>query len=679
MKQGHAVVDAFAGSLRGSGTGNWRRLTSFTAFLVTLIEAALLQRKYGLFTGGFLSVNYMPTWADGVAFLSVVFLLNAAAVAPVSAVALMLGRAVRLRPWAGRFVAVALGSAPLLIADFLMYQLWAYLGDAFDVHLMYQLTGRHAAEIRAVAAPLVAGPLYAGLVLLAGLVAFTWLIHRVQRGVTTVIDVPRPMAVVRTSLGLAAISAAMVTGVALSSDAMAYGLRRTPVGALSAQMLDRLSDFDRDGYGLLQNPRDTAPFDPAIHPYALEIPGNGVDENGLAGDLPVDRAVYREPPPPTRTWPVRPPVILFVLESFRADVVGASYRGREVTPVMDALAARGVRVDSAWSHNGFTRQSRFHILTGSLTGRRGTSLLDDFKNHGYEVAYFSAQDDTAFGTPDINYDRVDKYYDARQDLDKRYTTYSTPGSLAVPFNVLEDHIYEYLGARRSTDPLFLYVNFHDTHYPYHHAGLKNILGGDPLPAALISPARTGDLWRTYLNAAANVDAAIGRVATAVETRLGTAPAIVVISDHGESLFDGGFLGHGYALNAAQTRVPMIVTGLPMRIPIPFGQAGLRDAINDALGGVDALSVRPVVQYGRDVRVFQYLGPMETPGQIAWLTNVGQFTYDFRTNRVGLWDSTVRAEALYGEPLRGFTDLAHFWESIQLAVARRQADLPKAAQ
>ena len=400
---------------------------------------------------------------------------------------------------------------------------------------------------------------------------------------------------------------------------------------------------------------------------------------GLPAISPLDRALYREPPPPTGAWPVRPPVILFVLESFRADAVGASYGGRAVTPVMDALAARGVKVDSAWSHNGFTRQSRFHILTGSLTGRRGTSLLDDFKNHGYKVAYFSAQDDTAFGTPDINYDRVDKYDDARQDLNRRYTTYTTPGSLAVPFNVLEDHIRDYLGARRSTDPLFLYVNFHDTHYPYHHAGLKNILGGDPLPAALISPARTGDLWRTYLNAAANVDAAIGRVAAAVEAKVGTSPAIVVISDHGESLFDGGFLGHGYALNAAQTRVPMIVTGLPMRIPIPFGQASLRDAINEALTGSVALSVHPVVESGRSVGVFQYLGPLETPGQIAWLTNTGQVTYDFRTNRVGLWGSSVRPEALYGEPLRSFTNLAHLWESMQLTVAGRHNDSSKASQ
>jgi len=646
-------------------------LTLCAALLVTVVEAILLQRKHGLFTGGFLAASHLPTWADGVAFLGVVFLLNTTFAAPLSGAALHAGRAARLRPWALRFVAFASACTPLLIADFLMYQLWAYLGDAFDFHLMLQLTGHSASEIFAVTAPLVARPLSAALLLLVALLGTTWGVNRIQRGSGTPPVIPAPLAILRTSITLAFISAVLVTTVSVSSDSMSYGLRRTPAGDITMRLLDRLTDFDRDGYGLLQNPRDTALFNASIHPYALDIPGNGIDENGLAGDLPLSYPTYREPPPPSRPWQTRPPVILFVLESVRADAVGATYGGHEVTPVLDAFASRGVQVQSAWSHNGFTRQSRFHILSGSLTGRRGTSLLDDFKNQGYEVAYFSAQDDTAFGKTDINYDRVDKYYDARQDLNRRFTAYTTPGSLAVPFNVLEEHIGDYLRTRHSTNPLFMYVNLQDTHYPYNHSGLKNILGGTPLPAALISPARTGDLWRTYLNAVTNVDAAIGRVTDAVTASVGTSPAIVVISDHGESLFDAGFLGHGYALNVAQTRVPLVVAGLPMRIQTPFGEAALRDAINDALAGGLPMSTRPIVESGAGVRVFQYLGPLDTPGEIGWLTSTGQFTYDFRTNRVGLWESSVKPDALIGEPRAAFTDLIHFWESVQLTLAGRR--------
>jgi hypothetical protein len=650
----------------------WRGLTIAAALVVTALEAVLLQRKHSLFSGGFLTATPFRTWPDGLAFLGIVALLNATICCPICAAVLMSSNALRLRVRARRFLALVAGVAPLLAADFLMYEIWSFLGDAFDVRLMYQLTGRHVSEIFAVAAPLITRPLGLGILIALGLGAVTWILARTDRTPFHAAPAPTISEALRVSGALVALSAVLTTGIGLSSDAMTYGLRRTPAGSLALQALNRLSDFDFDGYGLLDLPRDSAPFNGHIHPYALEIPGNGIDENGVGGDLPPSVATYTEPPPPSGPWPLRPPVLLFVLESFRADVVGATYNGHPVTPTFDALARSGVSVASAWSHNGFTRQSRFHILTGSLTGRRGTSLLDDFKNHGYEVAYFSGQDDSAFGDSGIDYSRVDRYFDARQDLGNRYSSYTTPGSLAVPFDVVEGHIADYLAARSSDKPLFMYVNFHDTHYPYYHAEMQNILGGAPLLPSAIAPSRRGDLWRTYLNAAANVDAAIGRVIDRVQAKLGVRPAVVVISDHGESLFDRGFIGHGYALDEAQTRVPFIVSGLPMHIATPFGQSRLRDAINEALSGKERLGAPPVVDSGTSVRVFQYLGPLETPGQIGWLTTEGAFTYDFRTNLVSLWDTKIKASALTGEPRDAFDELVHTWESLQLTLAHQHA-------
>jgi arylsulfatase A-like enzyme len=78
--------------------------------------------------------------------------------------------------------------------------------------------------------------------------------------------------------------------------------------------------------------------------------------------------------------------VLFALESFRADVVGRVVNGRAVTPVMDALARQGVSSSKAFSHNGYTTQSRFHLLTGSLIGQRAGSLNDDFGAQGYDTA-----------------------------------------------------------------------------------------------------------------------------------------------------------------------------------------------------------------------------------------------------------------------------------------------------
>ena len=62
--------------------------------------------------------------------------------------------------------------------------------------------------------------------------------------------------------------------------------------------------------------------------------------------------------------------------------------------------------------------------------------------------------------------------------------------------------------------------------------------------------------------------------------IGLAPGLVQLPDHGfrlyiESLFDESFLGHGYALNDAQTRIPLVVANLPVTIEEPFGQIDLR--------------------------------------------------------------------------------------------------------
>jgi hypothetical protein len=175
------------------------------------------------------------------------------------------------------------------------------------------------------------------------------------------------------------------------------------------------------------------------------------------------------------------------------------------------------------------------------------------------------------------------------------------------------------------------------------------------------------LWRTYINAAANVDAAIGRVIEAVRNKLRVEPAVIVLSDHGESLFDGGFLGHGYVLNGPQTRIPMVVAGLPIRIDVPFGQSGLRDAIDDALAKTAAADTRPSIA-STNGRVFQYLGSLNAPGEIGWLTRDGQITFDFRTNRVRFWESTIAPDALSGPPKQAFVDLVRTWERMRLAQA-----------
>ncbi len=651
----------------------WLGLTLCASVAVAVLDAALLQRKYNFFTGGFLTPVHLDSFGEGLSFFALSTAVNWWLVAPLSAIGLSVANRLHLRLAAARFLTFSVCVLPLAAADFLAYEVWVYLGNAFDFDVLFALTGRRPSEIIAVTAPLLARPALLALVGAACVAGVTWILQRRSRSVP-MDEVPPLRHILRGCAACLLLGVVLVGAAALSGDeAVQWGLRKLPAAQPLVLAFERLSDFDGDGYGLMGRLRDPAPFNSALHPYALEIPGNGIDEDGVGGDLPLDRAQYREPPPPAAAWPETPPVILFVLESFRADVIGAQQRSQPVTPVLDRLAREGLKVDSAWSHNGFTSQSRFHILTGSVAdARQGTSLLDDFKNHGYEVAYFSAQDD-GFGDAPVGYDRVDTYYDARRDIENRYTTYTTPGSLAVPAKVLEKRIRDFLSGRHRSSPLFLYANFHDTHYPYVHRGLDNLLNVNLLSPGLISPQRRDDLWATYLNTAANIDRAIGNVLNAVTAQVGTAPAVIVLSDHGESLFDEGFLGHGYALNDSQTRIPLIVSGLPMKVRIPFGQADLRDSVNSALAGTNGrLGVNRPVEGDSSGRVFQYLGPLDAPAEIAWLTRSGRLIYDFRLDEASVGNEWMKPSALSDEAQRNFQDLVFRWESMRLERARIRA-------
>ena len=54
--------------------------------------------------------------------------------------------------------------------------------------------------------------------------------------------------------------------------------------------------------------------------------------------------------------------------------------------------------------------------------------------------------------------------------------------------------------------------------------------------------------------------------------------VIVIADHGESLFDDRFLGHGHALNQSQTRIPLIVNLPGVEVHSAVGQIDVADLL-----------------------------------------------------------------------------------------------------
>jgi len=167
--------------------------------------------------------------------------------------------------------------------------------------------------------------------------------------------------------------------------------------------------------------------------------------------------------------------------------------------------------------------------------------------------------------------------------------------------------------------------------------------------------------------------AVGEVLDVVQRLLkDPSPGIIVTADHGESLFEEGFLGHGYALNDVQTRIPLVVANLPMIIEQPFGQAELRDALRTALERETGSATTPILKVNPVRSVFQYLGRLRRPRQIALSGMSGRTIYDFRTGRVrfpsGRWKLP---QELAEADFEAFLGLVHLWE--RMVIARKTGE------
>ena len=646
----------------------WALTTLVATVLATVFDAILIQLGHAYFTGGFLARDYVTSPSEVAGFIVGSLCSDAAVTGLLTAIGLWAFGRLRVPRAVAIGGAVAFALAPVVVSNVVEYELVTYLGDAFDFRLLFDLAGRSPGEILAVSSAhagrivvLSVGAVVAG-------VACVWLLFRFVPSRGTPVERMPSRRCLAFPAALLLVALIGTTVLRSGSDVLDNGLRRKPTARALDAMVEAATDVDRDGYGILGRPDDPDLLDARVHPYALDIPGDGVDEDGVGGDLPAGPP-YSEALIGAAPWESRQDVVLVVLESFRADARGATIGGRPVTPVLDALAAQGIAPALAYSHNGYTVQSRRHIFSGSTADlRQRETLIDDFKRHGYQVAYFSGQDD-AFGGPQgsVGFERADVAYDARSDRERRYSDFSTAGSLAVPLDVLDERIGEFLDRRRTEQPLFLYVNFHDTHFPYHHRNIRPLVSSEVVPQVEITPDRAGTVRAMYLNTASNVDRAIGDVLARVRHALGREPGVIVLSDHGESLFDEGMLGHGYALNDAQTKIPLIVANLPLTVRVPFGQADLREEINRALERLAAPARRPTVVEDDEKSIFQYLGLISRPVQIALTRATGRTIYDFRDRRVKVGgDPWRRPDELSPSDHLEFLRLVQTWERMMLA-------------
>ncbi|MEZ4331297.1 MAG: sulfatase-like hydrolase/transferase [Myxococcota bacterium] len=645
----------------------WRRLLVVAVCSTVAIDAVLLAMGTGLVTGGFRgAIDRDP--------LDLPFYLLGAATLDTALILLVWLLAYPLfwrfggGPIRCASLALILAVAPSALFAIASYRVHAILGSMVRARLLTHATS----DLSTASTTFVEEwlPILDGLILIAvgGILFVTPLLARRLEARPEIRPIGPPslpglavMTLATIGLGAAVLAIDQSRG-ALPRD----GHARKASGQLLLAAIQLVTDWDRDGHGWLARPPDPDPFDAAIHPYATEIAGNGIDENGLAGDLPGDFVVETGPEPAPIRDGRRPDVLMIFLEGFRPELIDMEIDGAPVAPTLAALAREGTRFAHAYVHTPWTLQSRDQLFRGRLDeDHAGHSLVDDLIERGYFVAHFSGQDDS-YGNSfaDLGFDRARVFYDARQDLARRTSRSTMPASLQVSWKTLLERTLAFLDDYADeTAPLFLFVNLVDTHFPYTHTELDALVAPIDLPRSEIRVENAERMFRTYANTAANVDHAIGRLLDAWRARFdGEESVFVVLSDHGESFYEGGTLGHGQSVEGRESRIPLIVKGLGGTWHEPIAISELRSLMLDRLVD-EARPSGPEARIDPDKQIFQYLGKLASPERIALRGIEGTVVFDLLRGEG--WKLGPDDERLAEAPTQAELDrVVWTWEIIQ---------------
>lgn len=636
------------------------------ALVVTLLfELMLAERKYALFGGGFGQSHALSGVGEVALFLLTAILAQALEVGlAYLLVGKLLGARVRrlVRLFAFLFFTIGI-HVGVVVAKF---ELLSYFSDAVSFTILRNLGG--GSLLDAALYGLSEGALFAQL-LVGVIVAWLICLFAIRR-LTDPADTGWPRAIGWKSVALLFAAMPVLLLIGNGHGNVRYAtVRMTAAGAME-QVLGLLTDFDGDGYSWFSPLRDDYPFDASRHPLALDIPNNGIDEDELGGDLKLAPA---KPEPALPPLPARPKhLVLIVLESTRGDVLGKRIDGKPVAPNLEAIARTGSSAHEAYSHVGFTTASLKSLFTGQLEPRPGApSLFRDLKKDGYRIAVLSGQSEEFGDISGVTGMKAssDIFVDAETLKADRAFGFAAKGSLLVDETKLLDQFQRRLGNPEGwRRPTFVYFNFQSAHFPYHHDGMVDRIEPHPIARGAISAANRDHVQRTYWNAVAYSDAMIGRVVQSLKAMgVWQDTLMVVTADHGESLFEDGFLGHGHRVNRIQTHVPLVLSEPGVDLSGAIGLRDYRSLILRVLAGqkVGQPARRPVLRY---------VGDLGQPAAIGMVDNSGK-GWAFDTSSQDAWfeqrSFTIPYRRLKpGTPERRDIDwLIHVWGAERWTASR----------
>lgn len=350
-----------------------------------------------------------------------------------------------------------------------------------------------------------------------------------------------------------------------------------------------------------------------------DVPGN---EDGLfLSDIrlrfrkpPTGETVMHSPPKWKSPTPRRPNVIIYLVDTLRADHLGSYGYHKPISPSIDEFAADAVLFERTMAQTSWTRTAVASIFTGMVPTSHGVinrkdglvaeleTLAEVLKGEGYDTASIVA---TGHVSPTWGMAQGFETFNLVRENDM--------GLLYALSNGLNPPIIEWLDRDRS-NPFFLYVHTLDPHSPY----LPRAEAAEKFASAVSEPALTPEIRSRLAEMAEHVVKVTGRPAPVKlgsqiwmnglnggvfsatpamledlnalydaeifhndtyfgelldhlrNTGLYDNTVIIFVSDHGEEFLDHGSWLHGHTLYGEQVEVPLII-----RLPDPSAPRNLR--------------------------------------------------------------------------------------------------------